>query len=152
MHETDSSNKRQMFLFLCLKGLSQKRRYSVIKKTKKRRYSGFIVLNSYANNAWQLLQVTRDVALLSHWMAIDLYIREVDSLRFELSMSRCSNKLESLAHEILLKGLVYSIVVDVLKWHSLLVLTSLLFLFLILKSGQVWYIYIYIFVLDSHIM
>lgn len=48
-----------------------------------------------------LFQVTRDVALLSRWMAIDLYIREVDSLRFELSMSRCSSDLEKLAHEIL---------------------------------------------------
>ncbi|CAA6673107.1 unnamed protein product [Spirodela intermedia] len=46
-------------------------------------------------------KVTRDVALLSRWMAIDLYIREVDSLRFELSMSRCSGDLEKLAHEIL---------------------------------------------------
>ncbi|XP_072999647.1 phosphoenolpyruvate carboxylase 4 [Typha latifolia] len=48
-------------------------------------------------------KVTRDVSLLSRWMAIDLYIREVDNLRFELSMNRCSNKLASLANEILLK-------------------------------------------------
>jgi phosphoenolpyruvate carboxylase len=34
-------------------------------------------------------------------MAIDLYIREVDSLRFELSMNRCSDTLSRLAHEIL---------------------------------------------------
>lgn len=53
-----------------------------------------------------LLQVTRDVSLLSRWMAIELYIREVDNLRFELSMNRCSDKLASLAHEILLKGLL----------------------------------------------
>ncbi|KAF8407879.1 hypothetical protein HHK36_007017 [Tetracentron sinense] len=49
-------------------------------------------------------KVTRDVSLLSRWMAIDLYIREVDSLRFELSMNRCSDRLSRLAHEILTKG------------------------------------------------
>lgn len=48
-------------------------------------------------------EVTRDVSLLSRWMAIDLYIREVDSLRFELSMNRCSDSLSRLAHEILEK-------------------------------------------------
>ncbi|KAK7309983.1 hypothetical protein RJT34_07159 [Clitoria ternatea] len=46
-------------------------------------------------------KVTKDVSLLSRWMAIDLYAREVDSLRFELSMNRCSDKLSRLAHEIL---------------------------------------------------
>ncbi|XP_075658531.1 phosphoenolpyruvate carboxylase 4 [Castanea sativa] len=46
-------------------------------------------------------KVTRDVSLLSRWMAIDLYIREVDSLRFELSMNRCSDRLSKLANEIL---------------------------------------------------
>ncbi|KAF9626063.1 hypothetical protein IFM89_030731 [Coptis chinensis] len=46
-------------------------------------------------------KVTRDVSLLSRWMAIDFYIKEVDSLRFELSIIRCSDKLSSLAHEIL---------------------------------------------------
>ncbi|KAF3432594.1 hypothetical protein FNV43_RR27334 [Rhamnella rubrinervis] len=46
-------------------------------------------------------KVTRDVSLLSRWMAIDLYIREVDSLRFELSMDRCSDRLSRLAHDIL---------------------------------------------------
>lgn len=51
-----------------------------------------------------VLQVTRDVSLLSRWMAIDLYIRELDSLSFELSIKRCSEKLASLANEILLKG------------------------------------------------
>ncbi|KGN51545.1 phosphoenolpyruvate carboxylase 4-like isoform X1 [Cucumis sativus] len=48
-------------------------------------------------------KVTRDVSLLSRWMAIDLYIRELDSLQFELSMNRCSDKLYRLAHEILEK-------------------------------------------------
>ncbi|KAB1206468.1 Phosphoenolpyruvate carboxylase 4 [Morella rubra] len=46
-------------------------------------------------------KVTKDVSLLSRWMAIDLYIREVDSLRFELSMNRCSDSLSKLANEIL---------------------------------------------------
>ncbi|KAJ6429721.1 hypothetical protein OIU84_021175 [Salix udensis] len=46
-------------------------------------------------------KVTRDVSLLSRWMAIDLYIREVDNLRFELSMTRCSDKLSREAHDIL---------------------------------------------------
>ncbi|KAF5449407.1 hypothetical protein F2P56_029857 [Juglans regia] len=46
-------------------------------------------------------KVTKDVSLLSRWMAIDLYIREVDSIRFELSMNRCSDRLSKLAHEIL---------------------------------------------------
>ncbi|KAK2994364.1 hypothetical protein RJ640_017876 [Escallonia rubra] len=48
-------------------------------------------------------KVTKDVSLLSRWMAIDLYIREVDNLRFELSMNQCSDKLSRLAHEILEK-------------------------------------------------
>ncbi|XP_041010363.1 phosphoenolpyruvate carboxylase 4-like isoform X1 [Juglans microcarpa x Juglans regia] len=46
-------------------------------------------------------KVTKDVCLLSRWMAIDLYIREVDSIRFELSMNRCSDRLSKLSHEIL---------------------------------------------------
>ncbi|KAK7268351.1 hypothetical protein RIF29_21049 [Crotalaria pallida] len=46
-------------------------------------------------------KVTKDVSLLSRWMAFDLYIREVDSLRFELSMNQCSDTLSRLAHEIL---------------------------------------------------
>ncbi|XP_076914842.1 phosphoenolpyruvate carboxylase 4-like [Bidens hawaiensis] len=45
-------------------------------------------------------KVTRDVSLLSRWMAIDLYTREVDNLRFELSMNQCSNSLSHLAHDI----------------------------------------------------
>ncbi|KAL6520026.1 Phosphoenolpyruvate carboxylase 4 [Orobanche hederae] len=48
-------------------------------------------------------KVTKDVSLLSRWMAIDLYIREVDSLRFELSMNQCNSKLSRLAQEILEK-------------------------------------------------
>ncbi|KAK9063764.1 hypothetical protein SSX86_017636 [Deinandra increscens subsp. villosa] len=46
-------------------------------------------------------KVTRDVSLLSRWMAIDLYTREVDNLRFELSMNQCSNSLAHLAHDII---------------------------------------------------
>ncbi|KAL3831106.1 hypothetical protein ACJIZ3_019908 [Penstemon smallii] len=48
-------------------------------------------------------KVTKNVSLLSRWMAIDLYIREVDNLRFELSMNQCSEDLSRLAHEILEK-------------------------------------------------
>ncbi|XP_042413367.1 phosphoenolpyruvate carboxylase 4-like isoform X1 [Zingiber officinale] len=48
-------------------------------------------------------KVTRDVSLLSQWMAIDLYIREVDNLKFELSINRCSDTLAKLAQEILLQ-------------------------------------------------
>lgn len=55
-----------------------------------------------------LLQVTKDVALLSRWMAVDLYIREVDSIRFELSMNRCSDKLSKLAHKIIEEGFCMS--------------------------------------------
>ncbi|ESQ34247.1 hypothetical protein EUTSA_v10006672mg [Eutrema salsugineum] len=49
-------------------------------------------------------KVTKEVSLMSRWMAIDLYIREIDSLRFELSMNRCSDRLSRLADEILEKG------------------------------------------------
>ncbi|KAF0898975.1 hypothetical protein E2562_012669 [Oryza meyeriana var. granulata] len=48
-------------------------------------------------------KVTRDVSMLSQWMAIDLYIRELDTLSFELSIKRCSEKLANLASDILLK-------------------------------------------------
>jgi phosphoenolpyruvate carboxylase len=51
-----------------------------------------------------MVQVTRDVSLLSRWMAIDLYIRELENLSFELSVKRCSDKVANLANEILLKG------------------------------------------------
>ncbi|XP_031497139.1 phosphoenolpyruvate carboxylase 4-like isoform X2 [Nymphaea colorata] len=49
-------------------------------------------------------KVTRDVAFLSRWMVVDLYIREIDSLRFELSMNRCSPQLTKLAYEVLNRG------------------------------------------------
>lgn len=46
-------------------------------------------------------KVTRDVCFLARWMAADLYIREIDSLRFELSMNRCNDELAKFAYEIL---------------------------------------------------
>ncbi|PRQ33978.1 putative phosphoenolpyruvate carboxylase [Rosa chinensis] len=52
-------------------------------------------------------KVTKDVSLLSRWMTIDLYIREVDSLKFELSMNWCSNSLSKLAQEILEHSMTY---------------------------------------------
>ncbi len=42
-------------------------------------------------------QVTREVLLLSRWMAADLYLRDVNNLRKELSMSAASNELAELA-------------------------------------------------------
>lgn len=48
------------------------------------------------------MQVTQHVALLSKWVAADLYAKELDLLQFELSMSRCSVDLwaavEALQH------------------------------------------------------
>ncbi|KAI3818337.1 hypothetical protein L1987_12142 [Smallanthus sonchifolius] len=49
-------------------------------------------------------KVTKDVSLLSRWMAIDLYTREVENLRFELSMNKCSDRLSRLVHDILRKA------------------------------------------------
>ncbi|KAG6548357.1 hypothetical protein Mapa_010136 [Marchantia paleacea] len=46
-------------------------------------------------------KVTRDVSYLARWIAADLYLREVDGLRFELSMSTCSDKLAQFAYNIL---------------------------------------------------
>jgi phosphoenolpyruvate carboxylase len=48
-------------------------------------------------------KVTKDVSLLSRWMAIDLFEREIDYLKFELSMTQCSPSLAQLANEILEK-------------------------------------------------
>ena len=48
-------------------------------------------------------KVTHEVACLARWMAADLYIREIDALRFELSMSHCSEELSRLAHEMLMR-------------------------------------------------
>ncbi|PRQ31451.1 putative phosphoenolpyruvate carboxylase [Rosa chinensis] len=52
-------------------------------------------------------KVTKDVSLLSRWMTIDLYIQEVDSLKFELSMNRCGDILSKLAQEILDHSMTY---------------------------------------------
>lgn len=39
--------------------------------------------------------VTREVCLLARWSAADLYLREVEALRGELSMTRCSDALRA---------------------------------------------------------
>lgn len=52
-------------------------------------------------------------------MAVDMYIREIDNLSFELSMNRCNDKLATLANKILIKGLIL-----VFFSFSLLVLQS----------------------------
>jgi len=47
-------------------------------------------------------EVTRRACLLARWMAADLYFREVDLLRAELSMAQCSDELRAVvgdAHE-----------------------------------------------------
>lgn len=41
--------------------------------------------------------VTREACLLSRWVALDLYVDEIDALRVELSMARGSEELEALA-------------------------------------------------------
>jgi phosphoenolpyruvate carboxylase len=46
-------------------------------------------------------QTTQHVVALGRWMAADLYLREVDVLRFELSMNQCSHRVWSMAQEIL---------------------------------------------------
>ena len=40
-------------------------------------------------------QVTREVLMLSRWMAADLYLRDVEQLRLELSMFACSDELRA---------------------------------------------------------
>ena len=44
--------------------------------------------------------VTHDVICLARWIAADLYLREVDMLRFELSVSKCDKALLGLAQMI----------------------------------------------------
>ena len=39
------------------------------------------------------IQVTHSVAILARWMAADLYLREVDALRFELSQNHASDEV-----------------------------------------------------------
>ncbi|KAM5577709.1 hypothetical protein ABKV19_008181, partial [Rosa sericea] len=62
-------------------------------------------------------KVTKDVSLLSRWMTIDLYIKEVDSLKFELSMNWCSDSLSKLAQEILEHEVLYD-QLSKEKWYS----------------------------------
>ncbi|KAK9823233.1 hypothetical protein WJX72_001252 [[Myrmecia] bisecta] len=45
-------------------------------------------------------KVTHNVACVSRWMAADLYLREVDVLRFELSQSYASDEVWRMAREI----------------------------------------------------
>jgi hypothetical protein len=40
-----------------------------------------------------VVQVTSYVAMLSRWMAAELYAKEIEVLMFELSMSKCSQEL-----------------------------------------------------------
>lgn len=44
--------------------------------------------------------VTREVVLLSRWMAADLFHREIDSLRRELSMEVCSDELRAVVGDV----------------------------------------------------
>ncbi|CAG9464223.1 unnamed protein product [Pedinophyceae sp. YPF-701] len=46
-------------------------------------------------------EVTKQATYLARWIAADLYIKEVDVLRFELSMSNCSDELFAIVHRIL---------------------------------------------------
>ncbi len=41
----------------------------------------------------RVMQVTHSVAILARWMAADLYLREVDALRFELSQNHASDEV-----------------------------------------------------------
>lgn len=49
-------------------------------------------------------KVTREVAYLARWIAADLYLREIDTLRFELSMDKCNDKLARLAEGLRAAG------------------------------------------------
>lgn len=40
-------------------------------------------------------KVTAEVILLARWMACDLYLRDIDTLRAELSLSRCGTKIRA---------------------------------------------------------
>jgi hypothetical protein len=47
----------------------------------------------HGNCLMYLVQVTSYVAMLSRWMAAELYAKEIEVLMFELSMSKCSQEL-----------------------------------------------------------
>ncbi|HEX7421988.1 MAG TPA: phosphoenolpyruvate carboxylase [Thermoanaerobaculia bacterium] len=63
-------------------------------------------------------QVTRDACLLSRWMACELYVRDLEALRIDLSMARGSAELDKLAgtsvepYRALLKQLRDSLIAD----------------------------------------
>jgi phosphoenolpyruvate carboxylase len=63
-------------------------------------------------------QVTRDACLLSRWMACELYVRDLEALRIDLSMARGSAELDKLAgtsvepYRALLKQLRDSLITD----------------------------------------
>jgi len=45
-------------------------------------------------------KVTHDVSCMARWMAADLYLREVEALKFELSIRNCSNELWDMVNKI----------------------------------------------------
>ncbi|KAG2442798.1 hypothetical protein HXX76_002877 [Chlamydomonas incerta] len=49
-------------------------------------------------------KVTAHVTALARWMAADLYLREIDTLRFELSMNQCSAAVWKMARRIIAEG------------------------------------------------
>jgi hypothetical protein len=51
-------------------------------------------------NANVTARVTHDVACLARWMGADLYLREVDVLRFELSMAHASDEVWAMARAV----------------------------------------------------
>jgi phosphoenolpyruvate carboxylase len=63
-------------------------------------------------------QVTRDACLLSRWMACELFVRDLDVLRIDLSMARGSAELDKLAgtsvepYRAILKRLRDSLIAD----------------------------------------
>ena len=45
-------------------------------------------------------EVTKQVVYLARWIAADLYLKEIDILRFELSMSNCSEEVMRMCHRL----------------------------------------------------
>ena len=45
-------------------------------------------------------KTTADVACLARWMAADLYLREIDALRFELSMRSANEQVSSHGRDV----------------------------------------------------
>lgn len=54
-------------------------------------------------------EVTKQVIYLARWIAADLYLKEIEILRFELSMSSCSDELAAMADAISVKNKVQSV-------------------------------------------